>query len=158
MPQHDDALASVYGLVRMYQRIIVGTDGSNRASMAVEHAAVLAEAFGAELHLVQGCGNPVAIAPIMGVVEPLEPAALVDSCRRELDPVADGLRARGLDVTVHVTPVDGVTALCAAASQLPADLIVVGNRGMTGARRLLGSVPNSVAHQAPCPVLVVPTS
>jgi nucleotide-binding universal stress UspA family protein len=38
-----------------------------------------------------------------------------------------------------------------------AELIVVGNRGMTGARRLLGSVPNSVAHRAPCSVLIVHT-
>jgi nucleotide-binding universal stress UspA family protein len=47
--------------------------------------------------------------------------------------------------------------VCDIAESVHADLIVVGNRGMTGARRLLGSVPNSIAHRAPCSVLIVHT-
>ena len=47
--------------------------------------------------------------------------------------------------------------ICELAEQLEADLIVVGNRGMKGGRRLLGSVPNSVSHHAPCSVLIVDT-
>ncbi len=44
------------------------------------------------------------------------------------------------------------------AEQEKADVIVVGNKGMAGVRRVLGSVPNSVAHQAPCAVIIVQTS
>ena len=44
--------------------------------------------------------------------------------------------------------------LIADAAEVEADLIVVGNKGMTGVRRVLGSVPNSVAHSAPCSVLI----
>jgi nucleotide-binding universal stress UspA family protein len=44
------------------------------------------------------------------------------------------------------------------AEHLKADLLIVGNRGMTGVRRfMLGSVPNKVAHHAPCSVLIVDT-
>jgi nucleotide-binding universal stress UspA family protein len=49
------------------------------------------------------------------------------------------------------------SAILDIAQSQDADLIVVGNRGMTGARRVLGSVPNSVAHGARCAVLIVPT-
>lgn len=141
----------------MYNRIVVGTDGSDRASAAVDQAAGLAALCGAELHLVMGCGNPLVLAPMFGAVEPVAPADLIAACEAQLTPVADELRGRGLDVHVHVTPTDGVTALCSTADALEADVIVVGNRGMTGARRLLGSVPNSVAHQASCHVLIVHT-
>ena len=47
--------------------------------------------------------------------------------------------------------------LCDLASHLQADLIVVGNKGMQGGRRFLGSVPNTVSHHAPCSVLIVDT-
>ncbi len=47
--------------------------------------------------------------------------------------------------------------LCDIAAHLQADLIVVGNKGMQGGRRLLGSVPNTVSHKAPCSVLIVDT-
>ena len=49
-------------------------------------------------------------------------------------------------------------AICEVATRVDADLIVVGNKGMRGVRRVLGSVPNSVAHQAPCAVLIAFTS
>jgi nucleotide-binding universal stress UspA family protein len=52
----------------------------------------------------------------------------------------------------------GQAAVCEVASTVDADLIVIGNRGMTGARRVLGSVPNSVAHHASCSVLIVETN
>lgn len=141
----------------MYQRIVVGTDGSERAGTAVEHAATLAKQFGSTLILVQGVGSAVVVAPAFGAVEPVAAATIVDAARNEVDLLADRLRARGLSVETYVTTTDGVSALCGAAKEHDAQLIVVGNRGMTGARRLLGSVPNSVAHHAPCAVLIVPT-
>jgi nucleotide-binding universal stress UspA family protein len=141
----------------MYRRIVVGTDGSGRAGAAIEHAASLAQMSGASLHLVQGCGSPIVTSPIYGEAAAFNPAEIVDACEAELQPLRDELAGRGIDVSIHVLPTSGQGALCDVASEIEADLIVVGNRGMTGARRLLGSVPNSVAHHAPCSVLIVAT-
>jgi nucleotide-binding universal stress UspA family protein len=54
---------------------------------------------------------------------------------------------------------DPADAILDVAEEREADLIVIGHKGMTGARRfLLGSVPNKVSHHAPCSVLIVRTS
>ncbi len=141
----------------MYQRIVVGTDGSDRASAAVDHAVALASATGASLHLVQGSGSTVTVAPIYGDVATFDPRSIVDACEAELQPLADQLRRRGIDVAVHVLPVAGADALVAVAADVEADIIVCGNRGLTGIGRVLGSVPKSVLNHAPCAVLVVDT-
>ncbi len=59
---------------------------------------------------------------------------------------------------VHAVTGDPADALVRVADREGADLIVVGNKGMKGARRVLGSVPNSVAHRATCSVLILPTT
>jgi len=141
----------------MYQRIVVGTDGSDRARAAVDQAAALARALGAELHLVQGCGSAIVVSPMYGEAAGFNPAELVDACTAELQPLVDELSSGGLDVSLHVEPTSGRDAVCGVAEQIDADLIVVGNRGMTGAKRLLGSVPNSIAHHATCSVLIAST-
>jgi nucleotide-binding universal stress UspA family protein len=141
----------------MYQRIVVGTDGSTRSRAAVEHAASLAAATGASLHLVQGCGSAIIVSPLYGEAAGINPADLVAACTTELQPLVDELAARGLDVELHVVPTAGRDAVCGVAERIDADLIVVGNRGMTGAKRILGSVPNSIAHHAPCSVLIAST-
>lgn len=141
----------------MYRCIVVGTDGSRRAQVAVDHAAALASATGAWIHLVQGCGSPVITSPLYGEAAAVDPTELIWACEAELEPTSAALTARGLDVTVHVRTTTGQAALCDVASDTGADVIIVGNRGMTGAKRLLGSVPNSVARHAPCSVLIVPT-
>ena len=141
----------------MYQSIVVGTDGSDGAGTAVEHAADLARLTGSTLHVVQGCGSPVLAAPMYGEVPAIDHHQVVQACTDELEPLVSRLRATGIDVEVHVIAASGQAALCDVAESVHADLIVVGNRGMTGARRLLGSVPNSVAHRAPCSVLIVHT-
>lgn len=141
----------------MYQRIVVGTDGSDRARAAIEQAAALAKATGAALHLVQGCGSAIVVSPLYGEAAAIDPNELVTACTSELQPLADELRSRDLDVSVHVVATSGREALCSVAEEIDADLIVVGNRGMTGAKRILGSIPNSVAHHAPCSVLIAAT-
>ena len=142
----------------MYQNIVVGTDGSDGAATAVEHAAVLARLSGGKLHLVQGCGSPVLTAPMYGDVPAIDHREVIQACETELEPLAGRIRTSGVDVELHVVAASGHSALCDVADSVDADLIIVGNRGMTGARRLLGSVPNSVAHRAPCSVLIVHTN
>lgn len=141
----------------MYQRIVVGTDGSDRANAAVEQAAMLAKATGAVLHLVQGCGSAIIVSPLYGEAAGINPNEIVDACVAELQPLVEELQSRDLDVSLHVVPSSGRDALCSVAEEIDADLIVVGNRGMTGAKRVLGSIPNSVAHHASCSVLIAAT-
>ena len=77
----------------------------------------------------------------------------------ELDTQAEPLRSQGVEVVVHVETQSGPEAVLGYAESIGADLIVVGNQGMTGKRRfILGSVPNAVSHHAPCSVLIVRTS
>jgi nucleotide-binding universal stress UspA family protein len=59
---------------------------------------------------------------------------------------------------VHAASGDPADAIVQTAERVGADLIVVGNKGMKGVRRVLGSVPNAVAHGAPCSVLIVDTA
>jgi nucleotide-binding universal stress UspA family protein len=64
---------------------------------------------------------------------------------------------QGLKPEVHAATGSPADAIVRVAEQEKADLVVVGNKGMKGVRRVLGSVPNSVAHGAPCSVLIVDT-
>ena len=141
----------------MYERIVVGTDGSSRATKAVTHAAGLAREMGARLHLVQGCAGPIVTAAALDGAPGVDPGTVLGAALVGLDELASKLSTDGLEVDVFAVPMAGPEALCEVAEKVDADLIVVGNRGMTGAKRLLGSVPNSVSHHAPCSVLIVAT-
>jgi len=74
-----------------------------------------------------------------------------------LSTTAKELADRGVHVSSYACPQGAADAIIGVAEHQHADLIVVGNRGMTGTRRFLGSVPNSVAHHAPCSVMIVRT-
>ncbi len=67
------------------------------------------------------------------------------------------LAQMGVGSQPHVCGGEPAQALITIAADQGADMIVVGNRGMSGARRMLGSVPNRVSHHAHCGVLIVPT-
>jgi nucleotide-binding universal stress UspA family protein len=146
----------------MFRAIVVGTDGSATATEAVHRAYSLAGAFGADLHVVNGYRPPAVVLAASGepgsgpsaVIE-WEAAARDDACHL-LDDLAEGL-AGPVTVTTHAVPAHPATAILSVAENVDADLIVVGNRGMKGARRLLGSIPNNVSHHAACDVLVVDT-
>jgi nucleotide-binding universal stress UspA family protein len=76
-----------------------------------------------------------------------------------LDAAAADAKAAGIEVTTHPVEADPADAILNVAEETKADLIVVGNKGMTGTRRfLLGSVPNNVSHHAPCSVIIVRTT
>ena len=137
-----------------FTSIVVGTDGSGTANIAVEHAIQLAHESGAKLSVV------CAFDPETRAGDGLEPTEGAAAAARVLQSAVS--RATGLGVTdVDTFDIGGkpADAIIDVAEQIGADLIVVGNQGMTGARRLmLGSVPNNVSHHAPCSVLIVRTS
>jgi nucleotide-binding universal stress UspA family protein len=144
----------------MYRSIVVGTDGSERARLAVERAAQLAEASGGELHLVSAYKTPTVMvtAPEVAVVVDQEEwrVAAQHDVERQLAAVQAALSPK-LNVFAHALPDDPARALCETAQAVAADLIVVGNKGMKGVRRVLGSVPSWVTHHASCDVLIVQT-
>jgi nucleotide-binding universal stress UspA family protein len=120
-------------------------------------AADLATSLGATLHLVSACPMPTVAMGPEAVIIP-DHGEVVDSTKADLERLATDLRNRGVSVEVHTPLGDAADALCAVAETVHADLIVVGNKRMTGAARLLGSVPNRVAHKAPCSVLIARTA
>jgi nucleotide-binding universal stress UspA family protein len=136
------------------EMIVVGTDGSDTAKRAVAEAVRLANALGAELHVVSAY-EPLRGVHVTGAAEvvPL-PDAIVDSTLEQAAAVG---RFSDVAVTTHARRGDPTDALIELAEEINASLIVVGNQGMHGAKRILGSVPNSVSHRARCNVLIVAT-
>lgn len=145
-----------------YKRILVGTDGSPPSLKSVREAARLAKAFGAELLVACAYG-----ALDQGTVERWREEAPDEmSWRFTPSTIADEAIVKGESAAVAegVTPRmltergEAADVLIKVAEREDADLIVVGNRGMTGPTRfLLGSVPNKVSHNAPCDVLIIKT-
>jgi nucleotide-binding universal stress UspA family protein len=146
----------------MFKSIVVGTDGSDTANQAVRQAVELALAVGASVDLVS------AYAPV--------PAQRLSEERRQapedlqwaitpredvdatLAAAAEIAQQAGVSVEVFPRQGDPADAILDVAEERDADLIIVGNKGMTGAKRfLLGSVPNKVSHHAPCSVLIIRT-
>ena len=150
----------------MFTTILVGTDGSDSALKAVHAAADLAATSpGATLHIVT-VQKPMAASAVASAE--LATAAPVGAeieweaetkGRLEADARRPGrTRRRRLAHRRDPRPLRApAEVLCDMAAHLEADLIVVGNRGMQGGRRFLGSVPNTVSHHAPCSVLIVDT-
>jgi nucleotide-binding universal stress UspA family protein len=147
----------------VFTRIVVGTDGSDTAAEAVRQAIDLAKLTGAALSLVSAY-EPVPERRVRGEQLEAPPDVQHEIGPREdvnlvLDAAAAEARKHGLEVQTHPVEADPADAIIDVAEQTKADLIVVGNKGMTGARRfLLGSVPNNVSHHAPCSVLVIRTT
>ena len=147
----------------MFQSIVVGTDGSATAGEAVREAIELAKELGATIELVSAY-EPISNqrlreearqvpADKQWMVNPRED---VDATLRE---AADQAENVGVKVNTYAREGDPADAILDVAEERGADLVVVGNKGMTGAKRfLLGSVPNKVSHHAPCSVLIIRTT
>jgi nucleotide-binding universal stress UspA family protein len=144
----------------MYNCVVVGTDGSATASKAVEVAAELAKQWKAVLHVVTayraaggGMGRASGAALAGGDVgEVIQREAAEQIAAKAVE-----AHAKDLTVKTHAVDDHAADAILNTANQVGADLIVVGSVGMRGARRVLGSIPNSVAHGAGCAVLIVKT-
>jgi nucleotide-binding universal stress UspA family protein len=144
----------------MADLIVVGTDGSDTAKQAVTEAVRLAKALAADLHIVSAF-EPLRGAHVSGAPEG---AARVwaphpdDKVEAILSEAAVGSRIAGLEAKTHAVQEDPADALLSVADEVGATMIVVGSKGMHGARRLaLGNVPNKVSHRARCSVLIVAT-
>jgi len=124
----------------VYQKILVGTDGSATAAKAVDRAVEVARSSGADLTIFS--------------------AARRDKAEKVV--AAEAQRHAGAGVTIDTKTSEGepVAALIDAARTGNYDLLVMGNRGMTGVTRFLrlGSVPNKVSHHLPCSLLIVKTT
>ncbi len=140
----------------MFETVVVGADGSETASEAVRTAIDLVKLTGGRLHVVTAYRHE----QLSGAGSAETPGALGSRDLAE-SVVADHVsraRAAGIESEGHARSGDAANAICDVATDVSADLIVVGNKGMTGMRRVLGSVPNSVAHHAPCDVLIAFTT
>ena len=147
----------------MFNSIVVGTDGSATAIEAVRQAVELAARLGARLHIVSAY-EPVPEARLReeAMQAPVDLQWMVNQ-REDVDATlrsaADTARYGGVEAATYGRQGDPADAILDVAEEQGADLIVVGNKGMTGARRfLLGSVPNRVSHHAPCSVLIIRTA
>jgi nucleotide-binding universal stress UspA family protein len=148
---------------RLFGSMVVGTDGSETAGEAVRQAAELAGAIGAKVHLVSAY-EPVPEGrlreerqevpdDLQWMVNPRQ------DVNETLETAAERLRESGVEVETHAREGDPADAILDVAEEQAADVIVVGNKGMTGAKRfLLGSVPNKVSHHAPCSVMIIRTT
>jgi nucleotide-binding universal stress UspA family protein len=148
----------------MYGTIVVGTDGSETAKEAVSQAAELAKTVGATVLLVSAY-EPVSETRLRQErTEVPEDVSWMVNPREDVQAVLDGeaerIKGTGVgEVDTFAREGDPADAILDVAEEKGADLIVVGNKGMTGARRfLLGSVPNKVSHHAPCNVMIVRTT
>ncbi len=148
----------------MFASILAGTDGSDTATTAVRYAIDLAVQLGARL-LIVSAYEPVSDQRLRGerarvprdlqwIVNPREDVLqMLERSRQE------ALGAGVADAETFARQGDAADAILDVAEEQRTDLIVVGNKGMTGAKRfLLGSVPNKVSHHAPCSVLIVRTT
>jgi nucleotide-binding universal stress UspA family protein len=147
----------------VFTRIVVGTDGSETAAEAVRQAIDLAKLSGAELSIVSAY-EPISERKVKEAQRDAPPDVQYEIGPREdvnlvLDAAAATARKEGIEVKTHPVEGDPAEGILNVAEETRADLIVVGNKGMTGARRfLLGSVPNNVSHHAPCAVMIVRTT
>jgi nucleotide-binding universal stress UspA family protein len=148
----------------MINAILVGTDGSETAEVAVTNAIEIALGVGAKLQIVSAYAavserqlreqREHVPSDVQWAVNPREAVlALLESAQ-------DRAQTAGIkEVETFARLGDAADAILDVAEEQEADLVVVGNKGMTGAKRfLLGSVPNKVSHHAPCSVLIIRTT
>lgn len=124
----------------MYERILVGTDGSKTAAKAVDRAVEVAQTTGASLTILT--------------------AAPLDRGGKVVAAEVERHSGSGVTIDTKVVDEDAVSALIEEARDGAFDLLVMGNKGMTGVTRFfrLGSVPNKVSHHLPCNLLIVKTT
>jgi nucleotide-binding universal stress UspA family protein len=146
----------------LFGTILLGTDGSETAAKALETAIAIAKQNGSTLHIVNayrsssGSGPVVLVGAQVPLDDALEHAVGAEASERLLADVSATASAAGIEVNTHSVNAAPDDAVIDLAVELSANLIVIGNKGME--KRVFGSVPNSIAHKAPCDLLVVKTT
>jgi nucleotide-binding universal stress UspA family protein len=145
-----------------FEPIVIGVDPSDSAKVVAHKSAELAELLGARVHVVSAAYRPNTGHDQQADAqdEEITGDARGDAALRQaLADAAHPFRERGVRVALHARAGDPAEAIIAVAEEQHARLIIVGNRGMGGARRyLLGDVPNKVSHHAPCRVMILKTA
>jgi len=139
--------------------VVVGVDGSEPAARAARAAAGLCRTTGARLLVVTVVRPPEGWWGVVGSPPPAEALgdALAGAQRDVLDATVDDLDLEGVAHRTVEEIGDPAARLVAVCEREEADVLVVGRQGAGLLRRiLLGSVANRVAHEAPCPVLLIP--
>ena len=139
------------------RNVLVPVDFSSHSEVAVEYALTLAKAMASKLHLVHAYAVHVQVLPAGPYALP---EGLIESVREsaqlQLETLAKRIAADGVPCQVHLVPDYATAAILELARSLPADLIVMGTRGLTGFKHVaLGSVAERTVRLAPCPVLTV---
>lgn len=140
----------------MFKTVVVGADDSSTAREAVIAAADIAKLTGGTLHIVTAY-QPKSVRTQDLPEEFRYSASATHPADALLQSLSFIAQERGLESQIHPAVGSPADVVIRIAEQEDADLIVVGNKGMAGARRVLGSVPNSIAHGAHCSVLIVDT-
>jgi nucleotide-binding universal stress UspA family protein len=141
----------------MYSTIAVGTDGSATASEAVEAATELARRFDAKLVLVSAFQDSGGAQDRRDAPEELQWAFNPTARLKEiLARTEDEVRRGGIECRTLAEVGDPADVVIRLVEDCGADVLVIGNKGMR--KRVLGSVPNTITHKAPCSVLVVKTT
>lgn len=144
-----------------YGVVIVGTDGSESAGRAVEHASRLAHAHGARLVVVTAYNTDVD-GPEDAESAPSDikwTMTLAGQAEAMAQHASEWARSLGVEsISVRAVAGEAASVILDVADEMGADLIVVGSRGMTSPSRfILGSVPNAISHHGKCDVLIVRT-
>jgi nucleotide-binding universal stress UspA family protein len=140
----------------VFKIVVVGADDSPTARRAIEAATEIVVMSGGVLHLVTAFEAKTRADSSL----PQEYRTYSSDGEAEaaLQALSFVVKRRGIEPVLHMVGGDPTAAIVSTADKVHADLIVVGNRGMKGARRVLGSVPNSVAHDANCSVAIIDTT
>jgi nucleotide-binding universal stress UspA family protein len=136
--------------------IVVGDDDSAGGAEAIAFAARLASPLGAEVVLVRAYSP---LEDLANAKPPVDFKALEQASRDRLEKERGAvLRDAGVDVrVVLVEDPDPIGVLARTASEVDADLVVVGSHGQTGWRkRILGNVATKLPHALTCPITIVP--
>jgi nucleotide-binding universal stress UspA family protein len=137
----------------VFDKILVGTDGSDSATRAVAKAVEIAKQDGSELIVVHAQPDPN-----LGYALADDQSPYVERAHQIVRDV-ENKHAADISVRTIVREGEPAAVLLDIAQEEGVGLIIVGNRGMAGARRFLqGSVPNRVSHHAECDVLIVHTT
>ncbi len=138
-------------------KVLLATDGSEEAGLALQAAASLVNSTNSELHVVHVLPTDVGIPYPAEVLQrpPLEQSK--QRAQAFLDRQVELIRAEGAAVAgSHLRMGRPANEIVKLSEELGVDLIVAGSKGLGGVRRaLMGSVADSVARHAHCPVMIV---